>query len=449
MTRMRIPSPVAAGRRWVLVARRYLAGGPAWFVLGVVAVLLLISARALIFPPASPERGELVILSGADDSVGEQRQQLIDEWNRTHHDNPARLESLSSQADAQHSEMVARAQSGNSGVDVYNLDVTWIAEFAAAHFVRALDDSVNTVGFLDVPLQTCYFDGKLWALPFNTDAGLLFYRTDLVKSTAALPRQLPPSEADMRALAVANHQLQAGYVSQLAHYEGLTVNALEAIWAAGGDVVSGNRVVIDSEAARAALQQLARGLAATGDLPPAVLPASTTFTERTSTEAFRSGAVALMRNWPVAYGQLKNSPDQGGGQGFDISKNFTVVRLPGPSVLGGQNLAISSDTKKPRAAQELIEFLTSDSSERKLFRDGGFAATRGAAYADTSVRAMRPYAETLLAALTSARQRPPTTHYALFSSVFQDVVSQALAQQGTLPDDAVARLTDALNGRLR
>jgi hypothetical protein len=118
------------------------------------------------------------------------------------------------------------------------------------------------------------------------------------------------------------------YVSQLAHYEGLTVNALEAIWAAGGDVVSGNRVVIDSEAARAALQQLARGLAATGDLPPAVLPASTTFTERTSTEAFRSGAVALMRNWPVAYGQLKNSPDQGGGQGFDISKNFTVARLP-------------------------------------------------------------------------------------------------------------------------
>jgi hypothetical protein len=33
--------------------------------------------------------------------------------------------------------------------------------------------------------------------------------------------------------------------------------------------------------------------------------------------------------------------------------------------------------------------------------------------------------------------------------VFQDVVSEALAQQGTLPDDAVVRLTDALNGRLR
>ena len=436
--------------RWLTAKDRPVIQALTWFVVGVATALLLFSLRAIVLPEATVEPGELVVLSGADDSVGGQRQRLIDDWNHTHPDNPARLESLSSEADRQHSEMVARAQSGQSGVDVYNLDVTWIAEFAAAHFIRPLDDSTSTAGFLAKPLETCRFDGKLWALPFNTDAGLLFYRTDLI-SAAALPRQLPPSEADLRQLKAPT--VKAGYVGQLGHYEGLTVNALEAIWAAGGDVVDGDRVVIDSPKAQAALQQLARGMVAGRDLPPAVLPDSTTFTEKSSTDAFRSGAVAYMRNWPVAYGQLKSSQDTGGG--FDIARNFAVAPLPGPSVLGGQNLALSSDTHKPRAAQALIEFLTNESSERRLFGDGGFAATREATYADESVRANRPYADTLLAAVRNARPRPLTTHYGLFTSVFQDIMSQALApgrppaEQGRLPDDAVSRLTSALNGRLR
>jgi multiple sugar transport system substrate-binding protein len=425
--------------------------------LGVVAMSLLIGLRPLLTPDdnADLEPGELVVLSGADDSVGHQRQRLIDEWNHTHQDNPARLEDLSSEADQQHSEMVARAQSGSSGVDVYNLDVTWVAEFAAAHFIQPLPDTVSTVGFLPEPLATCKFDGKLWALPFNTDAGLLFYRTDLV-STGSLPRQLPPSETDIQRLATAaSGQPKAWYVGQLSHYEGLTVNALEAIWAAGGDVVDGDdHVVIDSGQAKAGLQQLARGLVGSDNRPPAVLPDSTKFIERDSTEAFRSGAVALMRNWPVAYGQLKNDSDRRNGGRSDVASNFAVTQLPGPSVLGGQNLAVSNDTDKPRAARELVKFLTSESSERTLFGDGGLPATRAATYDDTAVRAARPYAGALLAAVHNARPRPMTTHYALFSSVFQDVVSEALAspepdgRQWQLPKDTVSRLTHALNGRL-
>lgn len=445
--------------RWLTAMNRPITRHRVGFALGVGTVLvlagILAGLRALVAPDTSPELepGELVVLTGADDSAGKQRQRLIDEWNSTHPDNPARLESLSSKADQQHSEMVARAQSADSGVDVYNLDVTWVAEFAAAHFIQRLDDSVNLAGFLHEPLDTCRFDGKLWALPFNTDAGLLFYRTDLIPTPDKLPKQHPPSKTDTQRLA--DDALKAGYVGQLNHYEGLTVNALEAIWAAGGDAVNDDGdVVIGSDSARAGLQQLAQGMESTSGLP-AILPQSRTFTEKESTDAFRSGDVALMRNWPVAYSQLKNDPEHGADNKFDISKNFAVTQLPGPSVLGGQNLAISSHTKKPRAARELIEFLTSENSQRKLFRDGGLAATRAATYADENVRTARPYADALLTAVRNARPRPVTTHYALFTGVFQDIVSEALApgkphaEQGKLPDDAISRLTDALNGRLR
>ena len=73
-----------------------------------------------------------------------------------------------------------------------------------------------------------------------------------------------------------------------------------------------------------------------------------------------------MRNWPVAYSGCR--------PGDQPMTDFGVRTLPGPSVLGGQNLAMASSTDNPAAAQELIRFLTSEESELRLFRDGGFAA---------------------------------------------------------------------------
>ena len=53
------------------------------------------------------------------------------------------------------------------------LDVTWTAEFASQGYIRKLDGA-ETSGFLQAPLQTCGFDGHLWALPFNTDARAVY-----------------------------------------------------------------------------------------------------------------------------------------------------------------------------------------------------------------------------------------------------------------------------------
>ncbi|HET9516595.1 MAG TPA: extracellular solute-binding protein, partial [Actinoplanes sp.] len=156
--------------------------------------------------------------------------------------------------------------------------------------------------------------------------------------------------------------------------------------------------------------------------------------------AFQRGEVPLMRNWPVAYGQLRS--------GEKPMTDFDVQPLPGDSVLGGQNLAVATGTRDPKLAQELVTFLTSESSERQLFSAGGLAATRSAVYDDPQVRRARPYAPVLRQALEQARPRPETPHYALFSSVFQEIVTQTLNSGGTLPDDAVTRLTDALHGRV-
>src|SRR2546423_6429932 len=124
--------------RWLLRQRQFVVGLVAGALLaaGVVAAV-----RALTGGGDAPEPGPLTIMSGRDDSANGQRQALIEQWNRMYPANPAKIVELPRQADAQHSEMVTQAQSGRDDVDVFNLDVTWTAEFADAGYVRRLDPS--------------------------------------------------------------------------------------------------------------------------------------------------------------------------------------------------------------------------------------------------------------------------------------------------------------------
>jgi multiple sugar transport system substrate-binding protein len=409
-----------------------------------VAATVLVDAYGVPALRSEPrwEPGRLVILSGADDSVGEQRQALIDQWNALDGRPDAEIIQVTGGADAERAEMVEHAQAGGRGVDVYNLDVTLMAEFAEFGYLRPLDErGVDFDGFLAGPLETCRRDGELWALPFNTDAALLYYRTDLVEGGRA-PGSWPGLRGSVEAVFAGPPSrragLLAGYASQFADYEGLTVNAIEAIWAAGGDVVDGDDVVVDTPEALEGLRRLADGL--TRDNPSVILPASRDFDEAATTQAFRDGEVLFMRNWPVAYRELTSTGESRG------PVPFRVAPLPGPSVLGGQNLAIAAHTDQPHAAQELIEFLTSARSQQLLFERGGFAATREIVYQDPEVRLRYPYSQTLLAAIRRAQQRPVTPYYAAFSEVFREGVQHALANGGQPPDGFAGRLEDALRG---
>jgi multiple sugar transport system substrate-binding protein len=133
--------------------------------------------------------------------------------------------------------------------------------------------------------------------------------------------------------------------------------------------------------------------------------------------------------------------------GWDAGLPFEVTRLTGPSVLGGQNLAIAAKSKKPRAAQAFIEFLTKESSQLALFKDGGYAATRTAVYEHQAIKGKYPYVAVLSDAIEHAKLRPVSRYYARFSEVFRGIVDQAMKQSGQLPDGFVDDLTNALQGR--
>jgi multiple sugar transport system substrate-binding protein len=419
------------------------------FIAGNLTGALLVAGAFLFGPLAGPpelEKGELVILSGQDDSTGGQRQQLVNFWNDSHPNNRARIVALPQAADGQFAEMVNRAEDGDT--DIFNLDVAWTARFArppsGRRLIRPIDESLLAErpdrAFMAKPLATCRYDDRLWALPFNTDAGLLYYRTD---QGLRPPFDWAGIRSATSTVLARDKTFQAGYTGQLNDYEGLTVNFLETVWALGGDLTIAGDGTVSLDLAK--WNEAARLLAPyRGAQPRLVLSDSVSFDESASRSAFRNGRALFMRNWPVAYRAMTAADQPQGGRAF----HFDVTRLPGASVLGGQNLAISDRTRKPRAAQALIEFLTGERSQRILFEKGGFAATRAAVYEDETIKQKYPYLPRLREAIDTARLRPVSPNYVSFSTVLNELVHQVLLDGGqSLPPDLADRLTRALQGR--
>jgi multiple sugar transport system substrate-binding protein len=413
---------------------RTLAWSGAGVVVGIVLAMIATAVPGLLTDPDALEPGPIVILTGRDDSIGGQRQQLVNQWNLLHEENPARIVELPAHVDAQRSEMLARAQSGRGEIDVFNLDVTWTAEFAENGYIRSLDESrISTRGFLDGPLDTCRYGGSLWALPFNADVGLLYYRSDLVEDP---PRTWEDLEAEVETHRARSGNEVDGYAGQFADYEGLTVNALEVVGGAGGAILDNAGNVV-AQAERAAVGE---GLERLRVIAPAGVPE---LDEDGSIQRFQSGGALFMRNWPRAYRSL--AQDLEGAPAVE----FGIAPLPGGSgVLGGQNLAVSADSTRPRAAQALIEFLTGERSQQILFERGGLPATREVVYSDQAVRERYPYVEILEEALKSADLRPTQPHYARISEVFRAAAIGYLRQGRPLAEDLQAQLEDAVKGRL-
>ncbi|MFJ4538595.1 extracellular solute-binding protein [Streptomyces tibetensis] len=355
--------------------------------LSLVSLLVLTSCtgkEAGEQPQGAADPPRIVVASGQD-VTGKNgiRQQLIDAWNAKEgeHGYRARLVELPGSADQQRSQLLGALQSGGAAYDVVNLDVTWIPEFAAAGLIRPLTGAAVKAPGDIIPSvdSTSFWDGERYAVPFNSDVGLLYYRKDHLRSLGTSRAQLDGDVTwdDLRDLidTVNDRPKPKGYkdgwTTQLAAYEGRTVNAIEAFASAVPDFAltdEDGRYAADEAQLTAGVTELRERTAS-----PYMLGEAATSREAESLSAFAEGRTTFLRHWPYVYPTLYET----------FRGDLGVARLPGKAVLGGQNLAVTSSTSEQRAAKaaELIAFLTDPDSERCLLR-AGFAATRTSAYQD-------------------------------------------------------------------
>jgi multiple sugar transport system substrate-binding protein len=346
--------------------------------------------------------------------------QVVSLYNQAHPSVHVKLLELPTSADAQRTQLVQRQQAKSSECDVLGMDVTWTAEFAAQGWLRDVTPAINArqSEFIPSTLDTAKIAGKEWAIPFNTNAGFLYYNTSKVKS---------PPKTWQQAYQIAKSSGGLGY--QAARYEGLTVDFLELLYSNGGSVLSsdGKKATIDSPQAQQVLAFMQQGMN-DGATPKANL----TYMEEESRNAFQTGKVALLRNWPYVYALAKQAHVKFGIEPLPVFGNGQPA-----SVLGGYNLGISSYSKNPGGALSFINFATGPDAQKTFFIKSSLPAVLTQTYNDPAVQKAQPFAKELLTAVQAGKSRPVSPVYPQISEAIYNNVYNALSS-GTSPKSALS-----------
>lgn len=403
---------------------------------------------------------EIVFASGPDDTGTVQR--IVEAFNEAH-EGQVRVEwrEFPRESNAHRDALLEDLAGDPGGIDVLASDVVWTAELASSGYVEDLTDrfydDYGRAAFLDAPLESATYRLRIWGVPWYTDAGLLFYRRDLLAESGITSP--PATWADLRTTArrvMAESDVPYGFVFQGADYEGGTANAAEFIWSAGGEVMTSrlevtgvvvntamevDSVAVGSAAAARGLD-IARELVAEGIAPADVVD----FREAEALEAFAAGDAVYLRNWPYAYRVLE--------QAGLTRRQIGVAPLPAAgangrsaSCLGGWNLMVSSRSSEAerQAAWTLIRYLTDPARQRRQAAEAGLLPVLEALYDDPDLSADVPVVGVGKGVFaTQLHERPMTPFYTELSERIASAFNRLLRGEITGTE-----ATTLLQGELR
>ena len=330
-----------------------------------------------------------------------------------------------------HNQYVAQLSGGSSAVDIYQVDVIWPPEFAAAGWLLPVDkyitDSFKT-DLLHGPRLGTTVNGKMYAIPYYTDVGMLFYRTDLLaKYKLAPPQTFADLVAASQTIIKQEKGVPYGVLWQGAQYEGLFCDICELFWGNGGNILenfTGPKVVINSPQNQVALQFMVDTIHRYKIAPLAV----TTYTEEETRHLFQNGKSLFLRNWPYVYSLATTDAAS------KIKGKFAVAPLPGKdgpgaSSLGGHSEAITTYSKYKGTALDFLKFIEESDQQKFFMTQGSLAPVLEGIYTDSALVAKFPYLPTLLTSIQNAVPRPVTPFYPAVTKAIQDNSFAAL--QGT------------------
>jgi trehalose/maltose transport system substrate-binding protein len=347
-------------------------------------------------------------------------------------------------SDQSYSQLVRAFSQKSSSIDVAMIDVVWPGAFAP--YLVNLKPKLGKQSKLHIQsiVQNDTIGGKLVAMPWFGDYGILYYRTDLLKKYGY--KAPPKTWADLFKMA---RKIQTGeqktnknfygFVFQGNAYEGLTCNTLEWVASAGGGtLISGGKATIDNPKARTILDAMRAQIGKT--TPRGV----TSYQEDQTEHAFDDGNAAFARNWPYQYGI-------GAGAGSKVKGKFNVTVLPhgnaGKSVgtVGGWQLAVSKFSKHKDAAIEFVRYMTSPAVEKFDAITNSNVPTIVSVAKNKAVVKANPYLKPAIASVPRVT-RPAKflkTHYNEASKVIYQGVNQIL--NGTPAKNVLPGVESKLN----
>jgi multiple sugar transport system substrate-binding protein len=383
--------------------------------------------------------GDLIFAMGPDDAQGTMAT-LIKRFNKQS-DFKVVHRVMPSDTGQYFDKLRTQFQAGAGGVDVIGGDVIWPAQLAANGWIMDLTDKFpesEQKQFLDGPLQSVTYEGKVYGVPWYTDAGMLYYRADLLEDAGySGPPKTWDELKEMAAKVQQDAGTKYGFVFQGDAYEGGVCNGLEYIWTHGGDVLDPsdpNKVIIDSPESAAALAT-ERSLMSSGVTPQAV----STYTESETDPAFCSkpGDAVFARNWPYMYAYF-------GTKGYIEKNQVGVAPLPvdpGNEIaacLGGWDMLINAQSDMQDEAWEFIKFMTAPEQMKYRAVTATVLPTRADLLTDPDIKEI-PVVAQGAPAIQNTHPRPVSPYYSDMSLEMQEQFNASLKGEVS-PEEAVATL---------
>ena len=408
---------------------------------------LLLAATTLLALTAMARAAEISLSCGAVGLELQTCQAGVDAWAKKT-GNTVKVVSTPNDTNERLALYQQLLSAGSSDIDVFQIDVIWPG-ILGNHFIdlTPFAKGVEKEHFEAIVTNNT-IDGKLVAMPWFTDAGVLYYRSDLLEKHGVKP------PATWQELTEAASKIQEaerkggndkfwGFVWQGKAYEGLTCDALEWI-----DSFNGGAIIDDKGAITINNPKAAEAITLAASWVGKVTPDGVlNYGEEEARGVFQSGNAAFMRNWPYAWaaGNSADSPIKG---------KIGVMALPkgGPDgkntgTLGGWQLAVSKYSKNQELAADLVMFLTSKEEQKRRAVTASYLPTIAALYEDPDVLKASPFFGSLLATFKSAVARPSRitgSNYNKVSNAFWNAVHSVLS--GKKPADAALA---SLEGELK
>ncbi len=416
---------------WRRAAARGLFRAAAWLLAAAAS-----SACSDEGPPALTFSGSVV---GRE---GEIVRRQLDRFEQLHPGLSVDIRVTPDAADQRHQLYVQWLNAHASEPDVLQLDVVWTAEFAAAGWIAPVGPyQPDENRFFAAAIAAHRWSGRLYALPWFVDVGMLYRRTDLVPRAAADLDDL----RELAGRAQREHGVPYGLVLQAARYEGLVTVFLELLGAFGGSILDGaGRVVVDSEEGVNALTYLRNAIHVDRIAPAAVL----TWQEEQTRLAFQNGQAAFMRNWPYAFALLQDPAQSSVRDRIAVSAMPAAAGGAPTAALGGAALAINAYSDRPADAYRLVEYLLAPEqmierariagqfpARQELYESGQLAGVLGIPAADAR------------SVIERAVPRPVTPVYSQLSEILQISLHRALTRQQE-PRPALAEAAAAMRALL-
>jgi multiple sugar transport system substrate-binding protein len=402
-----------------------------WLAAGA-ALTLAVSLTACSSSNSDAQKGgnETVTITFArGKDVTEGSKKLVEAFEKTHPNIKVVFKEMPADTGQNHDQLVTMLSSKSSEIDVFDLDVIWPAEFAKAGYLQPLDryiekDGIDLSKYVPGAVEAGKVDGQQYAIPRFIDAGLLFYRKDIVPN----PPKTWDELVEMAKKYKGQGGTQYGYLMQAKQYEGLVCNFVEFIGAYGGRILDdkGN-VVVNSPEALKGLKKMIE--VAQSDFVPKNI---STFTELETHTGFIEGQSVFARNWPYQYALAQDQKQS------KIVGKVGVAPLPAgdkgsAAALGGWMMGINNYSKHKKEAWEFVKFATGLEGEKITAIYGGSGPTYLPTYDDPDVKKANPlFADkNFIDGVSKAIPRPVSPIYPKISDKIQIEVSKAITGKQT------------------